>query len=718
MTPASKDNEVLTAIDERSASVSTPTATRAEEITSRPQPVALEVPVTVNGARTVEGSDKREPFSETTKTVLVFGNGAVIRLGSPVSPGQLLFLTNEKTKKEVVCQVVKSKNYRNVSGYVELEFTESVVGFWGMRFPADRIAPHPVPAAPAARPPAKVNSIASIPAAPKVVSPAISAIPKAPEISPAQIRAELKPAVSVVAKPVVTSVQSSPASVAPVVKDREIPVNSGSPITASLVSSVASLLGSVDAQPHVPSNPAVPVPSGSKQVPASDASLDSTEALKLHTARLQEQLSSMLFSEGPIAKHSSAASILEDAPVSGVAAKLFELASSDAETAKAATPVQTSQPPVTSSFETEAVKIPSWLEPLARNAAIPAPPVEPSEQEKARPSTNISEHEEIAAVPLPLAEVENATAPELPNFGGMPALQEEVLTQQHPSGGSGRGIWIGAIAAGVLAVAGGAWYLLHPSSAVQGTSTPTSSAPRAQSNAALTEPASVQPAPQNSVATPEPSSRSNEIPASRKTDSGARDSKPQVTSPLGPITRDNTRGAGNTIPAAVTERISRAAPEPAPKKPALGEVHLASPKMNRSAAPTDEGEAAPTLANGAVVPNVGGLDTGLSESGGKQPAAPEAALPIGGDVQPARLISHVAPLYPILAKNQHVSGDVVIDALIDVNGRVTTMKVISGPTLLHQAAKDALRQWRYQAASLDGKAVAMHLTVTLQFRLQ
>jgi TonB family protein len=715
MTPASKDSEVLTAIEERSASVSTPTATRAEETASRPQPVALEVPVTVNGARTVEGSDKREPFSETTKTVLVFGNGAVIRLGSPVSPGQLLFLTNEKTKKEVVCQVVKSKNYRNVSGYVELEFTESVVGFWGMRFPADRIAPQPAPAAPAVRPPAKVNSISSIPAAAKVVSPVTAAIPKAPEFSPAQVRAEVKPAVSVVAKPVLTSVPSLPALVA---KDREVPITSGSPITASLASSVASLLGNVDAQPQLPSKSVAPVPSGSKQAPASEASLDSSEELKLHTARLQEQLSSMLFSETPIAKHSSPASILEDAPASGVAAKLFELASSDTETARAATPVKTSQPPVSSSFETEEVKIPSWLEPLARNAAIPAPPVEPSEQEKARPSTDVSVREEITAVPLPLADVENAPAPELPNFGGMPAIQEEVLSQQHPSGSSGRGIWIGAIAAGVLALAGGAWYLLHPTNAVQGTSTPTSSAPSAQSNAALTEPTSVQPAPQNSVASPEPSSRSNEIPVSRKSDSGARESKPQVTSPSGPITRDNTRGAGSTIPTAVTERISRTAPEPAPKKPALGEVHLASPKMNRSAARTEEGEAAPTLASGAVVPNVGGLETGLAESGGKQPAAPEAALPVGGDVQPARLISHVAPLYPILAKNQHVSGDVVIDALIDVNGRVTTMKVISGPTLLHQAAKEALRQWRYQPASLDGKAVAMHLTVTLQFRLQ
>jgi protein TonB len=82
------------------------------------------------------------------------------------------------------------------------------------------------------------------------------------------------------------------------------------------------------------------------------------------------------------------------------------------------------------------------------------------------------------------------------------------------------------------------------------------------------------------------------------------------------------------------------------------------------------------------------------------------------------LISSVSPVYPILAKNQHVSGDVRLDALIDANGRVTTMKVISGPTLLRQAAMDALRQWKYQPAALDGKFVPMHLTVTLQFRLQ
>ena len=112
------------------------------------------------------------------------------------------------------------------------------------------------------------------------------------------------------------------------------------------------------------------------------------------------------------------------------------------------------------------------------------------------------------------------------------------------------------------------------------------------------------------------------------------------------------------------------------------------------------------------------MEAGLAPGSGKQPAVPEAPLPIGGDVKSAKLISSVSPTYPLLAKNQHISGDVLIDALIDANGHVTTMKVISGPTLLHQSAMAALRLWKYQPASLDGKPVPMHLTVTLQFRLQ
>src|SRR5437660_7364168 len=154
MAPIIKDSDTATTTRETTRNGSATAAPGDSAI--KQQPVALEIPITVNGARTMQGSDKREPFSESTKTVMVHGSGAVIRLNSSMAPGQLLFLTNERTKKEVVCQVVKSKNYRSVSGYVELEFTEPAVGFWGMRFPGDRSGPGPQ-AAPAASRPTATN---------------------------------------------------------------------------------------------------------------------------------------------------------------------------------------------------------------------------------------------------------------------------------------------------------------------------------------------------------------------------------------------------------------------------------------------------------------------------------------------------------------------------------------------------------------------------------
>jgi TonB family protein len=160
-------------------------------------------------------------------------------------------------------------------------------------------------------------------------------------------------------------------------------------------------------------------------------------------------------------------------------------------------------------------------------------------------------------------------------------------------------------------------------------------------------------------------------------------------------------------------------PAPAqPKKPILGDVHLATPVVHRNRAAQDGGEAAPNLDAVQAMDNGDALGSGLAAGNSTPPAVPAAPLPVGGDVQAAKIIASVAPVYPALAKSQHVSGDVKIDALIDVNGRVTTMKILSGPPLLQEAAMDALRQWKYQPATLDGKPVPMHLTVTLRFRSQ
>jgi TonB family protein len=741
MAPSSKENEVLTLAPEAAASASVAARPRPEDTStgSKPQPVALEVPVTVNGARTVEGSDKREPFSETTKTVLVFGNGAVIRLGSPVSAGQLLFLTNEKTKKEVVCQVVKSKNYKSVNGYVELEFTESVVGFWGMRFPSDRIGTQsPAPAAAATLPPvAKVNPVAPVSYVPKPVSPVVSATPKISEIKPAQvpvpqIQPEVKPApprpaeISVVApvvpQPQMPSVQNTAVPLTPVAKKTEAAVTPAPAITSSLASSLASLLSSPELPPAVtPSKPtASPLAPENKQQQQSITGQDSTEELKLQAARLQEQLSSMLFSATPTAKPATPAPVvpgLDAKAVSNVTAQVLEIAKSEPLSIKAAPPAKTPPPPIKSSLDTEEVKIPSWLEPLARNAAAPAPPAELLEREKAKHATETTSRDERSAEPLPVTATESIPESALPVFDSLLPLDEPVITHDRSSGGSGRGVLYGAIAAAVLLAAGGAWYFLQPTKTVQGTTAPVTSLQGSQANASSQTPAIAQPSSQNSKAANESTSGSNAKSVSNTPAASAPFIRaPQNPQPV-PVTRDNARGAGTTIPAAVTERISRPPAEPEPKRPAL-EVHLASPTMNRAAAAQEDGAEAPTLASGADVPNVGGLDSNLGVGNGKQPAAPEVPLPVGGDVKPARLISSVSPTYPVMAKNQHIYGDVLIDALIDANGHVTTMNVISGPALLHQAAMTALHQWKYQPASLDGKAVSMHLTVTMKFRPQ
>src|SRR5438046_2040685 len=205
MPPTAKDAENLAAKPDGAARAASGSALPADSAIKQ-QPVALEVPVSVNGARAVDGSDKREPFSESTKTVLIFGSGAVIRLSSSVAPGQLLFLTNEKTKKEVVCQVVKSKNYRNVNGYVELEFTESVVGFWGMRFPGDRIGSAPQQVTPA--PPVSVTP-SVLPAKPVVPVSAVAVKDAAPKPS------ETKTVIPAVTKPEDLLPQKPVAPVAP-----------------------------------------------------------------------------------------------------------------------------------------------------------------------------------------------------------------------------------------------------------------------------------------------------------------------------------------------------------------------------------------------------------------------------------------------------------------------------------------------------------------------
>jgi TonB family protein len=101
-------------------------------------------------------------------------------------------------------------------------------------------------------------------------------------------------------------------------------------------------------------------------------------------------------------------------------------------------------------------------------------------------------------------------------------------------------------------------------------------------------------------------------------------------------------------------------------------------------------------------------------------AALLAAVLMGGSVVPGlnaqessssrRVKSKVAPLYPELARKMNVSGKVRLNVTVAPNGQVTNSEVLGGHPVLANAAKDAVKKWKYEPASQE-----THVTVEFDF---
>jgi protein TonB len=76
---------------------------------------------------------------------------------------------------------------------------------------------------------------------------------------------------------------------------------------------------------------------------------------------------------------------------------------------------------------------------------------------------------------------------------------------------------------------------------------------------------------------------------------------------------------------------------------------------------------------------------------------------------------HVDPVYPETARSTRVSGVVILEASIDVQGRVSDVRILRSVPLLDRAALDAVRQWEYAPTLLNGAPVPVIMTLTMQF---
>jgi protein TonB len=113
---------------------------------------------------------------------------------------------------------------------------------------------------------------------------------------------------------------------------------------------------------------------------------------------------------------------------------------------------------------------------------------------------------------------------------------------------------------------------------------------------------------------------------------------------------------------------------------------------------------------------VGGIVGGLPREAPSPPPAP--VVRIGGKLVAPRRVHGAAPVYPDVAAQAGIGGTVVVDAHVDVNGRVKSARFVSGNPLFAQAALDAVRQWRYQPLLLNGIPCEFMLVVTINFNLQ
>jgi protein TonB len=125
---------------------------------------------------------------------------------------------------------------------------------------------------------------------------------------------------------------------------------------------------------------------------------------------------------------------------------------------------------------------------------------------------------------------------------------------------------------------------------------------------------------------------------------------------------------------------------------------------------------------GIVGGTVGGTGTGKEGEGTggvEAPVAPPAGpLRVGGDVKAPVVVDRVDPEYTEPARKARVAGVVVVEAIIDKNGRVQDVKVIKGlPMGLGASAEAAVRQWRFKPGTLNGKPVATIFNLTVTFKM-
>ena len=102
---------------------------------------------------------------------------------------------------------------------------------------------------------------------------------------------------------------------------------------------------------------------------------------------------------------------------------------------------------------------------------------------------------------------------------------------------------------------------------------------------------------------------------------------------------------------------------------------------------------------------------------GTNAAATPQTIEVGVTASQLKKVKHVEPVYPQAAKEAGVSGIVIVEIRIGIDGTVETARVVRSSPGLDEAALDAVRLWQFEPVMVNGRPTAIVSTVAVPFNL-
>ncbi|MGZ4732849.1 MAG: energy transducer TonB [Terriglobales bacterium] len=165
-------------------------------------------------------------------------------------------------------------------------------------------------------------------------------------------------------------------------------------------------------------------------------------------------------------------------------------------------------------------------------------------------------------------------------------------------------------------------------------------------------------------------------------------------------------------PALAPVVMSRAVLPPLEVEVVAGDEHRTIPASTGSVRvdlqPRAPFSSTPAPASSASSASASTDSTGVADATGRVHLSPGAAQILSRPVEPN---------YPLLAKQMKVQGAVVLEALIGRDGNIQDLHVLSGPTILSTAAREAVKQWRFRPYLQSGQAVETEARITVNFTI-